>query len=71
MKYYINRERETLLIDENDYTPYLADRGYEEITKEEYDQKSEEFAEKYRKSHLDELELELRKIEEEEEGGEE
>lgn len=42
MKYYYNEETKALLIDENEYTPYLADRGYEEITKEEYDEKSEE-----------------------------
>ena len=45
MKYYINREKNILLIDENEYTSYLADRGYEEITKEEYDQKNKELVE--------------------------
>lgn len=39
MKYYINRKTNKLLRDENEYTAYLADRGYEETTKEEYDQK--------------------------------
>ena len=42
MKYYINRETNRLLIDENEYTPYLETNGYEEITKEEYDAKTEE-----------------------------
>ena len=31
----------------DDYTPYLADRGYVEITKEFYDQKTLEQLEKY------------------------
>lgn len=56
MKYYINRETDTLLIDPNEFTPYLADRGYIEITKEEYDAKSEEQLEKYRKEHEEEFE---------------
>ena len=38
MKYYVNRETNLLLRDENNYTPYLQDRGYEEITKNEYDE---------------------------------
>ena len=42
MKYYYNRIKDLLLVDETNYTPYLTDRGYEEITKEEYDQKIEE-----------------------------
>ena len=42
MKYYINYENNSLLIDENDYTPYLKDRGYTEISKEEYDRISDE-----------------------------
>lgn len=69
MKYYINKKTGSLLIDENDYTPYLADRGYEEITKEEYDQKNEEMAERFRREHEAEFELERRRamgIEEEE-----
>ena len=37
MKYYYNENKDLLLIDENDYTPYLADRGYTEITKQEYE----------------------------------
>jgi len=37
MKYYINRKTGHILKDINDYTPYLEDRGYEEITKAEYD----------------------------------
>ena len=49
MKYYINRKKDILLIDENNYTPYLKDRGYEEITKEEYDRKSKELVKKYNK----------------------
>ena len=60
MKYYINYETGALLIDENEYTPYLADRGYTEISKELYDEKSEELL-----SH-DERELEL--LEEEDDG---
>lgn len=46
MKYYVNREAERLLIDVNDYTPYLAQNGYVEISKEEYDQLSTEYAAK-------------------------
>ena len=42
MKYYYNRTKDLLLVDENNYTPYLTDRGYEGITKEEYDQKLKE-----------------------------
>lgn len=47
MKYYYNPSTNLLLIDENDYTPYLADRGYEEVTKEFYDAKSAELAEQF------------------------
>ena len=42
MKYYINREKEILLQDNNVYPPHIIMKGFEEITKEEYDQKSEE-----------------------------
>ena len=49
MKYYINRKTNVLLIDENEYTPYLAKNGYEEISKKEYDVKSVELVEKYNK----------------------
>ena len=42
MKYYINRKTNVLCIDENPYTSYLADRGYEEISKEEYVPNDEE-----------------------------
>lgn len=42
MKYYYNEETKALLIDTNEYTPYLAERGYIEITKEEYEEKSQE-----------------------------
>lgn len=65
MKYYINRETENLLIDENDYTPYLSVRGYEEITKEEYDRKNEELAELFEQEML-EQELNNEDIDEEE-----
>ena len=37
MKYYINYETKRTLIDENEYTPYLKDRGYKEVSKEQYD----------------------------------
>ena len=37
MKYYINKKKNIVLIDTNDHTPYLADKGYEEISKEEYE----------------------------------
>jgi len=47
MKYYYNKETKYLLIDENDYTPYLVDRGYVEVTKEFYDEKSEELAKEF------------------------
>ena len=43
MKYY-KHSSGRLLIDINDYTPYLADRGYVEITKEEYDEIQQERA---------------------------
>lgn len=36
-KYYINRQEDRLLVDGNENTPYLAQKGYEEISKEEYD----------------------------------
>lgn len=55
MKYYYNEQTKALLIDENEYTPYLADRGYREVTKEFYDRKSEEQAEKYRLEHPEEF----------------
>ena len=45
MKYYINRKTGRILIDENDYTPYLKMNGYVEISKAEYDAKSAELAE--------------------------
>ena len=47
MKYYVNRETGYILIDENNYTPYLEGNGYEEITKEEYDRLNAELAENY------------------------
>ena len=37
LKYYINRKEDRLLVDDNEKTPYLKDKGYEEISKEEYD----------------------------------
>lgn len=46
MKYYVNRTTGLLLVDENEYTPYLADRGYEEITKAEYDELEQEMIER-------------------------
>ena len=48
MKYYYNQEKDILLIDENDYTPYLKDRGYHEITKQEYDVINEIHREKFK-----------------------
>ena len=56
MKYYINRKTNVLCIDENPYTSYLADRGYEEISKEEYDRISEEQAKKFEEENSDETE---------------
>lgn len=53
MKYYINRKTEKILRDENNYTPYLTARDYEEITKEEYDQKSKELAELFEQEMLE------------------
>ena len=50
MKYYINVEKDRLLVDANDFTPYLAKRGYVEITKAEYDAKSAEHAAKEREN---------------------
>lgn len=58
MKYYFNYKTSALLIDENEYTPYLADRGYFEITKEEYDRISEYQEEEYRKEHPEDFEEE-------------
>lgn len=46
MKYSVNRITGLLLVDENDYTPYLQDRGYEEITKAEYDALEQEMIER-------------------------
>ncbi len=51
MKYYINYEKNTILIDENEYTPYLKGRGYIEVSKEEYDKKRKEFAEQHKNRH--------------------
>lgn len=39
IKYYYNDTTEALCIDTNEYTPYLEDRGYREVTKEFYDEK--------------------------------
>lgn len=47
MKYYYNEQTKAFLIDENDYTPYLADKGYVEVIKEFYDEKSEELAKEF------------------------
>ena len=51
MKYYINYEKNITLIDENEYTPYLKDRGYTEVSKEEYDAKNEELAQQFEKEN--------------------
>lgn len=56
MKYYYNEQTDTLCIDPNPYTAYLADRGYKEVTKEFYDTKSKELDEKYKQEHLEEFE---------------
>ena len=45
MKYYVNRETGNILVDENNYTPYLEGNGYVEITKEEYDRLADEMSE--------------------------
>lgn len=55
MKYYYNEQTDTLCIDPNPYTAYLADRGYREVTKEFYDEKSAEQMEKYRLRHPEEF----------------
>ena len=55
MKYYYNEQTDTLCIDPNPYTAYLADRGYHEVTKEFYDRKSAEQAERYRLEHPEEF----------------
>ena len=47
MKYYENIQTGNLLIDENDYTPYLSDRGFIEITKERYEQRSVELEDEF------------------------
>lgn len=39
IKYYYNDTTKSLCIDTNEYTPYLKDRGYREVTKEFYDEK--------------------------------
>lgn len=39
LKYYINRQEDRLLVDGNEHTPYLAQKGYEEITRAEYKSK--------------------------------
>lgn len=46
MKYYINKKYDRLLVDPNEHTSYLKDRGYEEITKEEYNRISLEHLER-------------------------
>lgn len=42
IKYYYNEKTNTLCVDTNSYTSYLVDRGYKEVTKEFYDEKSKE-----------------------------
>ena len=59
MKYYYNPTTKNVLIDENDYTPYLADRGYVEVTKEVFDEKSEELSRLFREKHPEEFEDEI------------
>lgn len=60
MKYYINYEKNLTLIDENDYTPYLAERGYVEVTKEEFDTKNKELEQQYAQEHPKEFNGQLR-----------
>ena len=56
MKYYYNEQTKALLVDENDYTSYLTDRGYIEVTKEFYDEKEKELIEKFLKEKESEQE---------------
>ena len=56
MKYYVNRTTGLLLVDENEYTPYLADRGYEEITKAEYDELEQEMIERMEEQDIESVE---------------
>jgi hypothetical protein len=51
MKYYYNEKTQLLLIDANEYTPYLTDRGYHEVTKEFYDEKTQEIANQEKKNN--------------------
>ena len=43
MKYYVNYNTKRTLIDENENTPYLADRGYTQVSPAEYYRKNDEF----------------------------
>ena len=53
--YYVNYEKEITAIGEID-APYMKDRGYTLVDKEEYDRKNEEYAEKYKLEHPEEVE---------------
>lgn len=53
--YYVNYETENTAIGEIDL-PYVYERGYTKVTKEEYDKKSAEYAERYRKEHPERFE---------------
>lgn len=55
MKYYINNETGLLLIDPNEYTSYLKDRGYEEITEEKYNEILQEQIEEPEEEEEEEL----------------
>ena len=56
MKYYINNETGLLLIDPNEYTSYLEEKGYEEITEEKYNEILQEQEEQYKLEHPEEFE---------------
>lgn len=56
MKYYYNEQTNSLLIDANDFTPYLTRRGYVEISEEEYYTKADELNNQYRLDNPEEFE---------------
>ena len=45
MKYYYNKQTNRFLIDENESTSYLKNKGYEQITKEQYEKEHEQIDE--------------------------
>lgn len=51
MKFYINKEKNILLMDVNEFTPYLIEKGYEEITEQEYKEKRVELRKRLKEKY--------------------